>query len=184
MLTTPFNSLGMGNGFPLCPQNVDVSGYDMWITLGGTEKGSVPTAAEIALSRVNAMNLFWNLYQVNLTATTNSAGTIISDVNAADDLALGNELPRERVCSGVSLSDSTYFDFGIQDFTQDAFTNFYTTNCIVRMVNADGDFLGYGINSSTVIEDVISGVAGHLSESPRRLWGSFICFCVFLRGYP
>lgn len=59
---TPFNALGKGNGFPFCPQKVDVSVYSSWTTLGGyrdTETAD-PTDAQISLSLKNAVKLFWN----------------------------------------------------------------------------------------------------------------------------
>eukprot|EP00918_Siedleckia_nematoides_P084689 GHVU01186095.1.p1 GENE.GHVU01186095.1~~GHVU01186095.1.p1 ORF type:complete len:297 (-),score=18.17 GHVU01186095.1:157-1047(-) len=62
----PFTALGLGNGFPFCPQKADVSGETKWVTLGGTQKGSSPTQGEIDLSLKNAMKLFWSLNGITL----------------------------------------------------------------------------------------------------------------------
>ena len=101
---TSFTALGRGNGFPLCLEKVDVSGYDRWTTLGGVSKESPsPTDAKISTSLVNAMKLYWNLYSVKGTCSvsgSNNVETISASVDevVADFNAVNGLKPNERAC--------------------------------------------------------------------------------------
>lgn len=114
---TSFTALGRGNGFPLCPTNVDVSGFDHWVTLAGVTSGSA-TEAQIKTSLENCMNLYWNteLVKTSVDAEADNAGSSVQ-INTQDfehkimktaSVALE---PRERVCygnlTGLRLNEST-----------------------------------------------------------------------------
>ncbi len=87
--TQKFRSRGVGNGLPYCPPKVDVSSYDYWMTLGGTQKGNLPTGKQILLSLKNAIKLFWGLYGLNGNGEYNGTDGdwghfIIGDINIDD----------------------------------------------------------------------------------------------------
>lgn len=107
---TPFNALGMGNGFRDCPtgyydfwgdfvypSRVDVTFYNTWTTLGGYNSSSVGavTEAQISLSRSRAMQLYWNLYQVNCSVSANTS--TITNVSTVTE-------PMDRVCGFFGMS--------------------------------------------------------------------------------
>ena len=146
---TPFQTLGVGNGFPFCFEKVDVSGYDHWTTFGGFNKNSVgnPTDAQIYDSRAAAMKLYWNLYRVELTATD----SLNSDYDISEVIINNEEWvdgdgahadavePKGRVCQGT-LSAKIYAGTIAQvDFRSSA---------IIRMYNGattnENNFIGYG----------------------------------------
>ena len=61
-----FQTRGRRNGFPFCPTNVDVSGFDHWVTLAGYSKtnadaGSSVTETQIKTSLERCMELYWIL---------------------------------------------------------------------------------------------------------------------------
>ena len=139
---TSFNALGAGNGFPFCLDRVNMNDLNgdgtniaatLWTTMGGTQKGSAPTAGEIGISLTNAMRVFWNLYSVE---TEIGLLTIVTDF-------LGNPFePVNRVCNDVgywgaqlSASNGSIAAFGSP----------------VRMYDGDSDdennFVGYGASS-------------------------------------
>ncbi len=148
-----FNAFGRGNGFPYCLPEVDVSTYDYWVTLGGTQKGSSPTQAEIDLSLANAMKLFWNynghtsLFQdgpFQRGATINiDQGQFQSLRSNREDVSLPFK-PKDRVCLVdyylVDAEDGPAPPNTISGF----FTRYYPR--VVRMYN-DDLFLGYGVSN-------------------------------------
>ena len=114
---TPFTALGKGNGFRDCPtgydflgdfvypSRVNVNDYNVWTTLGGynSNSGGAVTEAQISLSRSRAMQLYWNLHQVNCSlSAVNEGGTnqpyseSITNVSTTDE-------PSERVCGFTGM---------------------------------------------------------------------------------
>jgi len=113
LVAESFNALGSGNGFPECPtgyedffgdfvypSRVNVNGYSVWTTLGGYNSNSVGAVTEeqIDLSRRRAMQLYWNLHQVNCSLSAVSQGATnqpysesITNVSATDE-------PKGRAC--------------------------------------------------------------------------------------
>lgn len=77
----PFGTFGVGNGFPACFGKQDVSSLTHWSTLGGykkTDVGDPPTDAEITLSLINAMKVFWVLKGCNGMAFASTSDTTVS----------------------------------------------------------------------------------------------------------
>lgn len=111
-VATPFNALGAGNGFPVCPTKVNVldrgdgSPYDYWTTLSGWSAVSEPVdanakAASITLSREYAMMLWWNLDVISLVTSHsgNSLGIPPKSVTDIDiSVASVKTEPVARVC--------------------------------------------------------------------------------------
>lgn len=56
----------MFSGFPRTSY-VDVSDYDFWVTLGGTQKGQQPTPEAINLSLERAVKLYWRTHLITVT---------------------------------------------------------------------------------------------------------------------
>ena len=175
---TPFTALGNGNGFPFCPEKIDVSSYDRWVTLGGTQKGSSPTDEEIQLSLKIAMAFFWNLYKIPAAAVAEAdaspAGTAIAEVTEAEISAFvsgGNVTePEERVCSDATEGYASEVDTvnygGSLLVRATATSQFYCE--IVRMYDGstgdESNFVGYGVGSYLSIDprngafaDIIKG---------------------------
>lgn len=103
-VATSFTALGRGNGFPFCPEKQDVSSYDLWSTLGGTQKGETATESEKNLSVVNAMKLYWNFYDCSFTSSASSPFGSAS-LSGIDDI---DKEPGERTC--LSLISKTASD--------------------------------------------------------------------------
>jgi len=158
---TSFTALGRGNGFPLCPTNVDVSGFDHWVTLAGVTSGSA-TEAQIKTSLIRCMNLYWNteLVKTSVDAEASDSGSV-AQLNTQDfehkimktaSVALE---PRERVCygnlTGLQLSQSAASSGGSE--TCQATVSF--TLSPVRMYNGAttsiNNFVGFGFS------DLITG---------------------------
>lgn len=130
-ITQKFYASGKGNGLPFCPEKKNVSSFTYWMTLGGTQKGNVPTPAEIQLSLVNAWLLYWNLYKVNATFFDVSSTGTEFHIDFEDEA--NNEhswfstftaykedmsYPKNRLCT-VSLflnDDPDSFDYEYADF--------------------------------------------------------------------
>ena len=159
---TSFTALGRGNGFPLCLEKVDVSGYDRWTTLGGVSKESPsPTDAKISTSLVNAMKLYWNLYSVKGTCSvsgTDSDGVTISssvDEVVADFNTVDGLKPNERICfPGVPSTE----DFKLEStsslgglFEADAQLSIGIEFEVMRFYNGattdENNFIGYGLDT-------------------------------------
>ena len=157
---TPFTALGRGNGFSFCPNKVDVSGYDYWVTLGGYKKTDTgdPTQAQVNLSLKNAMQLFWNLD--GWTGLLSFAGasdpyreiTSLSMKNGDYYTYYANELdgtqvnepdfdPKDRVC---------YKSFEVEKMVEDPISGIFLGGAPVRMYNGDtsdeDNFVGYGFD--------------------------------------
>ena len=140
----PFKALGQGNGFPFCPEVLDMSDPFFssldWVTLGGTRKGSTPTRAEKNKSLVNAMRMFWNFYAINGSATAQSTGGSVSTVIEAT-------VPKSRVCR-TALSNDNSDDGASMSF----FLN------MVDMRDSGGDFIGYGATGLFILDEEFGGV--------------------------
>jgi len=111
---TPFTALGVGNGFPFCPNKFNVSDYDYWTTLSGVNKDNPETSDSlIAESRRLGMKIYWNLYSMKVDIETSTTGTINQSasldevtmlyqglINGDTSSALDNSLaePKKRAC--------------------------------------------------------------------------------------
>lgn len=158
-VATKFESEGVDNGFPFCPDKVDVSVYDYWTTLSGVNKDS-PTTSDtlIADSLRAAMSLFWNYNGcsglnegIYPTSAPFSFSPIIDMDNGDYDsvsfrkIAGGfdsaNKTPLERVC---------YASFSAISVNEDLFTGIY----IIRMYNGitteENNFVGYGVGDRAI----------------------------------
>ena len=161
---TPFTALGRGNGFSFCPNKVDVSGYDYWVTLGGYKKTDTgdPTQAQVDLSLKNAMQLFWNLdgwtgllsfagvgdpyREITSLSMKNGDWTVSGDRYYAYKLD-GTQVdepdfdPKDRVC---------YKSFEVEKMVEDPISGIFLGGTPVRMYNGDpsdeDNFVGYGFD--------------------------------------
>lgn len=160
---TPFTALGRGNGFTFCPNKVDVSGYDYWVTLGGYKKTdtSDPTQAQVNLSLKNAMQLFWNLdgwtgrlyfndssssYEITSLSMKNGDWTVGNDEYYANKLD-GTQVdepdfdPKDRVC---------YKSFQATKYASYPYSGISLRGTFVRMYNGatsdEDNFVGYGFS--------------------------------------
>ena len=143
-----FTALGVGNGFTTCALSHDVEGFTEWSTLGGYKKGDpgLPTAEQIRLSYVRAMSIFWNLYDLTGTATsqTQSGTTISSDglMSSEDVYEINYGEPRLRVCESVG---SYGIDVSGDGETYDTSTTLrYAANGEIYRMLEGGEFIGYG----------------------------------------
>ena len=148
-----FNALGMGNGFPFCPDTIDVVEFETenddegiglvthWITLGGYRKAdfdaSTPvTESQIELSFQNAMKLFWNLEKMVGEISYSPAPAEVNEL-------VFTEAPKDRVCQNAlfeqDFSSGTGYNMGMAASVK-----------IVRMV-AGATFIGYGIHAYPLI---------------------------------
>jgi len=155
-----FASRGAGNGFPFCPEKVDVSVPEitLWTTLSGWSKESTPAndeakAQSISESLANAMKLFWNFNGASADSY-NSGDAIIPpvsyqysiDMDAGDydylsfrklsgGSDLDNKTPSERACYRSFFAGSVGDSFSLQVR-------------IVRMYDgattSEDNFVGYG----------------------------------------
>lgn len=148
-----FTALGAGNGFPVRARSFNVEGYSEWMTLGGFKKGDSgsPTAQQIADSRANAMKIFWNLYDVtgSLTSQTGSGVTLnlarMTDGTFYPTPFNGGE-PRTRACYGWNAGRILCLGDGAVDDTSTTLT-FGAGYEIFRMLK-DGEFIGYGFSET------------------------------------
>lgn len=155
----PFIALGKGNGFPYCPQRVDVSSYANWCTLSGHTGGPV-TEESINASLSAAMQLHWNSHQLLCSADFTEDSSPDGDFktsNVSDTKTIPEE-PRERVCfSQIGTGRVGFFTpgFGRQGVTSRAEFSFK----IVRMYNGsfldEDNFVGYGVAPSTTADQDI-----------------------------
>ena len=107
-VATPFSSRGRGNGFTQCFLSLDASVYDYWTTLSGFNKDSIgtPSGASIAESLQLAMNLYWNIYKINVdgSAVQDFGTAYTATMTSADDTSVSTHAraePRDRACGGV-----------------------------------------------------------------------------------
>tara|TARA_R110000824_G_C15051322_1_gene661466 strand:+ start:56 stop:952 length:897 start_codon:yes stop_codon:yes gene_type:complete len=166
---TQFTALGRGNGFPFCPEKVNVSTYTNWITLGGVSSGSA-SEAQINESLKNAMKLWWNLHSLTGSfscALTNSqeGNILVSATNHELILKRTGEsdalTPIQRACRGTEtpalasnlssiFTDEEETDDGGGGRSQKVEGNLTigSASFIVRMYNGSTDdennFVGYG----------------------------------------
>tara|TARA_E500000305_G_C4017061_1_gene236368 strand:- start:968 stop:1753 length:786 start_codon:yes stop_codon:yes gene_type:complete len=176
---TSFTALGRGNGFPLCLEKVDVSGYDRWTTLGGVSKESPsPTDAKISTSLVNAMKLYWNLYSLKGTCSvsgTDADGVTISSsvdevvADFKDHDGVKHSKPNERVCiTGVPGTEDFELDFKSSlggQFQADAQLVIGIDFEFMRFYNGEttdeNNFIGYGLESFLGDPDRSDAVSGN-----------------------
>jgi len=120
---TPFTALGAGNGFPFCPtgyedlfgdfvypSRVNVDDYSVWTTLGGYNSSSAGnvTEAQIELSRVRAMQLYWNLHEVACELTAVNEGNTNQPYSESITNVSTTDEPRGRVCGfGTGMYESS-----------------------------------------------------------------------------
>lgn len=134
-----FRSKGRGNGFPFCPNRIDIDEYAYWITLGGYKKGDTEpvTDEQKALSWVNAMKIWWNLYKVTGSASlTDSNGATESVTDSLEYLVE----PYERSCPfGLDAEDLNLTNSN--DFSA-IHAILFRTRFIAMVLN--GEFIGYG----------------------------------------
>jgi hypothetical protein len=163
-----FTALGKGNGFPFCvTRKLNISAKDKWTTLGGTQKGSAPTDAEIQLSLVNAVKIFWNtnelLGSVASSKTSTALPSIIyrkegsSFINPTTD----PENPKDRVCERENYFDyRNLYTVGANNGTKVGFISLG----VVRMYDGDNsdedNFVGYGLEDGFNIQAIASDEAG------------------------
>lgn len=111
---TPFKAIGRGNGFPYCPtveNKINVNNYSKWTTLGGYNSNSsgAVTEYQINLSRQRAMQLYWNLYQVNCSLS--SVNDLESEYEDTWDESITNVStniqPKNRTCSFSSFYETS-----------------------------------------------------------------------------
>jgi hypothetical protein len=158
---TPFTALGRGNGFPFCPVNLEVSVYDYWTTLGGFnhESGGTPLQAEIDLSLVNAMKLYWNFYGATLSVSAATAE--VNNIDVSDD---ARAEPSLRVCGGFTIVTKSD-EAGEAEFGFDVY--FAEVQVVVNIFRytLNGEFIGYGLNDFVIATalDVIGGDSLSLS---------------------
>lgn len=168
-----FTALGRGNGFPFCPTNVDVSGFDHWVTLAGYSKtnadaGSSVTETQIKTSLERCMELYWNTELVKTSVDAEASNSFFSEeINTQDfehkimktaSVALE---PRERVCytnlTGLSINENVPGDGTFPECS--AIIHFKLEP--VRMYNGAitdiNNFIGFGFN--TLIDGLCA--AGH-----------------------
>lgn len=154
---TQFTALGKGNGFPFCVDEVDVSSYADWVTLGGTRKGGSPTQGEIDLSLENAMKLFWNYngHSVEFTPNVNEVDIDVENGDYNLKLPTGNDWnsPLSRVC----LDDGWL----VRNNNTSARETTIDLRGLSRMYSG-GNFVGYGI--SFAFFSLLSGYAFRFSS--------------------
>ena len=163
-----FTALGKGNGFPFCvTRKINVSSKEKWTTLGGTQKGSSPTNAEIQTSLANAVKIFWNtnelLGSVASSKTLTALPSIIyrkegsSFINPTTD----PEEPKDRVCERENYFDyRNLYTVGANNGTKSGFIGLG----VVRMYDGDNsdedNFVGYGLEDGFNIQAIASDEEG------------------------
>ncbi len=144
-----FTALGAGNGFTACAQSYNVEDFDDWITLGGFKMGDSgsPTGEQIRLSLTRAMSLFWNLYDITGSVTSQTAtGTNNSIAGIMED-PFGYEIndgePKQRTCYGVNSNRVEIYGSG-GAYERATALEFSANGDIFRMLKG-GEFIGYGL---------------------------------------
>jgi len=150
--------------FPFCPGKVDVSGFDYWTTLGGTQKGNTPTDQEIALSLINATKLYWLFFRISAYNDFDSDGAFNDFIDAEGHYTdregwkfiFGQPEPIKRVCktedgfgglgNSVSMTRVTNNSIAL------AFQMQTTSGNVMRLYDGDttneSNFVGYGLKSN------------------------------------
>ena len=149
-IAEPFVTLGTGNGFPICLNQVDVLSNDvvtglpiqLWTTLSGYNNNSsgLPSSESIAESHRLAMLYFWNSYELNAEANIDGIASSINVNSETNVVPTANAplTPKSRICLFNSTLDNTD----------------EPSSGLVTVVNIDiqpiamykgSDFIGYGI---------------------------------------
>jgi len=161
---TTFQAKGRRNGFPSCLGKVDVSVYDHWVTLGGTEKGNTATESEKSLSLVNAMKLYWNLHSASSSSNSNISYSSEDfsfnfTKNSSATFAI-SPTPRKRTCEFQAATPSAF----AASFTEAELDESGGASCgssgrwasfgsltLVRMYDGStgnqSNFVGYGVRN-------------------------------------
>ena len=191
---TTFQAKGKRNGFPFCASKIDVSEYDNWITLGGTEKGNNPTDEEKSTSLENAMKLWWNYYSATGSFSASSSnvdgsGSVTHTDEEVIIKAIGEEdalEPVNRSCKGTDpfpfRNDSLVTQFADEDNVVNNFAFGFITagtdQFIRRMYNGttsdESNFVGYGV-SRLCVSSATALTAGGTSDVEVEISvGSFL----------
>ena len=181
-----FTALGKGNGFRFCPPGVDVSGYDHWITLGGTRKGNTATESEKSLSLVNAMRVYWNLHSATASFTaTWSAGDLNFDKSLLDHEYVIEEEPKERICKNITQPNISSTSMTLAELNETGGTGCGTLGRFqvlspLRMYNGstsdESKFVGYGVSI------LFSGTSGGDHPEGTVSGGAIITVASYLNG--
>lgn len=138
----PFIALGAGNGFPFCPDAVDVDTYDYWTTFSGWSKTTTPAsdvdkAQSIASSRELAMKMFWSLRKMDSTIVSlPTAGLDITDILVTEsfsDQTADLLEPKARVCNSRLSNRKTNGSNAMQILVD------------IAGMYLEGEFIGYGL---------------------------------------
>lgn len=173
---TPFTALGRGNGFPFCPQKVNVTDYEIWTTFSGVT-GLTATDAEIAESLRLAMLFYWNSYKLNILASFDDGQgntALVESFNSVDDAKEDSTFPPVAVSELSPSSRVCRYDFfGKFEDAGGVFNTSVGGSCypdgIVAMYAGDvGDydkFIGYGLGGGIqIIESnvfVVLSISGY-----------------------
>jgi|TARA_R110000787_G_scaffold205277_2_gene315692 hypothetical protein len=182
-----FTALGEGNGFPARAGKVNVSVYDHWVTLGGTEKGNTATESEKKLSLVNAMKLYWNLHSAtaSFTATWSDSAIPYSLDKSLPNHEYVIELePKERLCQSIppvrSSTSPTPAELTATSGTGCSTSGILNILRPVRMYDGstsdESNFVGYGVN------DFFSGSSGGSHPEGIASGGAIVRVASYLDG--
>jgi len=135
-----FESEEVDNGFPYCPSDLDVSSSDLWTSLSGWSKVNTPAddaakAQSISESLRLAMQLFWNIYEMNGSVSFIESGDSASVTNTGGLLTE----PRDRACFVTENPTKT-----ATNSDGDAGVSITFNIKIVRLIN-NGEFVGFGV---------------------------------------
>ncbi len=163
-----FTALGRGNGFPFCvTRKIDVSAKHRWTTLGGTQKGSAPTDAEIQLSFVNSVKIFWNfnelLCSVVSSKTSDSLPSIIYRKEGSGFInpTTEPEEPKDRVCERENYFDyRNLYTVGANNGLKSGFIDLGIMRMYDGDINNEDNFVGYGLESGFNVSTTASDEAG------------------------
>ena len=192
---TTFQAKGKRNGFPFCASKIDVSEYDNWITLGGTEKGNNPTDEEKSTSLENAMKLWWNYYSATGSVSASSSnprdgsGSVTHTDEEVIIKAIGEEdalEPVNRSCKGTDpfpfRNDSLVTQFFDEDSVVNDFAFVFITagssQFIRRMYDGttsdESNFVGYGVNGLYLSRSTALTAGGTSDVEVEISVGSFL----------
>ena len=163
-----FTALGRGNGFPFCvTRKLNISAREKWTTLGGTQKGSAPTDAEIQLSFVNAVKIFWNTNELLGSVASSKTSTPLpqiiyrkegsSFINPTTD----PEEPKDRVCERNNhFAYRNLYTVGANNGIKSGFIGLG----VMRMYDGDNsnedNFVGYGLLDGFNVQAIASDEPG------------------------
>jgi hypothetical protein len=157
---TPFTALGRGNGFPFCPDKINVSDrgdgqpYDYWTTLDGFNKGStgVRSDSDLRDSLIAAMKFYWNLKGMNASASRdddfNNISSSVENVELDD-----SDEPYTRVCPfypfAVKIDTSCFNSIGINnEFNFNEFRALKIYRLYNGATNDESNFVGYAAGAA------------------------------------